>query len=250
MNKNKRIINYIINLSFFLYFLILLSERLISVFLSLSNHINMFSDGFSGYVYLLLFISIIAWFIYLLLNCGDNIKSLFKIDDNLSFKHICIASGILLLSGMVHTEYTIPVIQFISYGILIFGILLKVILINKNSDNKISLWLSFIYLVCLSMAIPVMYRSYIELHTVFHIVEAFASFILVAIFTYLLVLLFDNEENNLFIPWPIEAAIVLDVPIIMMRWNEEINYFVLIFLSVSVILFIIGYIYNKRRQKK
>jgi len=153
---------------------------------------------------------------------------------------------------MVHTEYTIPVMQFVAYGILIVGILLKVILNSKNSDNKLLLWLSFTYLVAFSMAIPVMYQSFIELSVLFHVIEAIAAFALVALFTFLLLKIF-NEENDLFMILPIAVAVLLDVPLIILRWNEEINMFVLIFISLSVLLFIVGFIIklitNKRKVK-
>lgn len=227
-----------------MYFIILLAERLISVIRSFSNGVDIFSNGFHGYVYILVFVSIISWCLYLLLKCRENIKYLFKPKEEISFNNLCVASGIILLSGMVHTEYTIPVIQFISYGILIVGILLKVILLNKESNNRTLLWLSFVYLVSFSMAIPVMYYSSIKLHILFHVIEGIASFALVGVFTYLLLLIF-NGENDLFKLWPICAAIILDVPLIILRWNEEINYFVLIFISLSTLLFVVGYIFSK-----
>lgn len=248
-DKKNNLIPYLINLSFFLYFLILIVERVISVILSLVHKVNLYGDAFNGYTYTLVFVSIIGWLIYLILKCRPAVKALFKHNDEISYKHLSIASGILLLSGMVHTEYTIPVIQFIAYGILILGILLKVITINKNSNSKLLLWLSFVYLVCMSMAIPVMYRSFIELHVLFHILEVFASILLVAVFTYLLILIFDEKEN-LFILWTIILILLFDIPLIILRWNEEINYFVLIFMSLSLVMFVIGYIVSKKITKK
>lgn len=248
MDKQTKTLNYLINLSFFLYFIILVVERALSVVLSLVNGINIFDNAFHGFVYVLVFVSILGWLIFLVLKCRDNIKYLFKPSNNISFNYLCIASGIILLSGMVHTEYTIPVIQFISYGILIIGILLKVILINNNSKNRLLLWLSFSYLVAFSMAIPVMYHSLIDLSTLFHIIEATAVFVLVASFSVLLLMLFDDRED-LFNIVPIILALVLDVPLIIMRWNEEINFFVLIFISLSAVLFAIGFI-AKQTQKK
>ncbi len=247
-DKKASVINYLINLSFFLYFVILIAERIISVALSFANNFNLFGTGFDGFTYVLVFLSIGTFFVYLFLKCRDNIKALFKKNDELSYFHLSIASGILLLSGMVHTEYTTPVIQFISYGILIIGILLKVILLNRNSKDKPLLWLSFIYLVCFSMAIPVMYHSYIEQASLFHIIEAFTIFFLVGSFTYLLVLIFSNKED-LFIPWTIGIALMLDTSLIIMRWKEEINYFVLIFISLSFVLFIIGSIVKYLKKK-
>lgn len=243
-------LNYIINISFYLYFIILIVERSISVILTFVNGINIFSNAFYGYTYMLVFLSIIGWLIYLIINCRLSIKGLFKSAEEYDFKNLCIASGILLLSGMVHTEYTIPVIQFISYGILIIGILLKVILNAKANENKAMLWLSFVYLVCFSMAIPVMYQSFIDLHILFHVLEAIASFTLVIVFTYLMILLFNNE-NNLFKVLPAILVVILDTPLIILRWQEEINWFVLIFLSLTTIMFLVGVIFNfvKNKQK-
>lgn len=243
MTKQHKLLSYFINLSFYLYFLILLIERILSVSLSISNGVNIYSSGYYGYVYTLVFFSILAWLIYLLIRCRSSIKALFSMKEeiltNIPFKDLCISSGLLLLSGMVHTEYTYSVIQFISYGILIIGILLKVIMINSNSDNRTILWLSFIYLVCFSMAIPVMYHSSIELHVLFHVLEGITSFLLVGLFTYLLLLIFNNKDD-LFIYIPIIIAVVLDTILIALRWNEEINYFVLIFIALSLFVFIAG----------
>ena len=245
MNKKEYLLNYLINVSFLLYFLILIVERTLSVVLTFVNDINIFSNGFDTFVYLLVFISIFGWLIYMSIRCRYSFVALIKKDVQIPFIDLCVASGILLLSGMVHTHYTTGLIQFISYGILIIGILLKVILIKGNNLYK---WLSFFYLVAFSMAIPVTYYSLIELHTLFHVLEGVSSIALVLVFTYLLILIFKGKDN-LFILWPIVLALVLDIPLIVMRWKEEINYFVLIFISLSFILFAIGYIITNRRNK-
>lgn len=248
MSKANKIMTYFINLCFFLYFVILITERSMSVILSFTKGINIFSDAFHGFTYMLVFLSIGAFLIYLIIKCRDAMKALFVEGVEINFMHLCIASGILLLSGMVHTEYTTPVIQFVSYGILIVGILLKVILSHKESKNKPVLWLSFVYLVCFSMAIPVMYQSMIELHTLFHIIEGVAVFALVGAFTYLFILIFKGE-NNLFKLWPIIVAVALDAALIILRWNEEINWFVLIFIFLSLVMFIVGFIVSKIKKQ-
>ena len=247
--KNKSLFLYLINLSFFLYFLILIVERALSITLSLINGVDLFGNLFNIYTYSLVVVSFIGWLVYLLIRCRGNIKALFKKDDEVSFKDLCIASGILLLSGMVHTEYTIPVIQFISYGILIIGILLKVIINSYESNNKLLLWLSFSYLVAFSMAIPVMYRTNIAQYALFHVLEAIASLSLVGIFTYLMILLFDKTDN-LFLPYPLLIMVALDTLLIVLRWQEEINYFVLIFAILSLVLFIFGFVIAFKNKKQ
>lgn len=248
MTKTDRRLIYCINLCFFLYFSILLVERLLSVILSIANGVPLYGTGFHGYVYTLVFVSIIGWLVYLIAFCRPNMKALAKPNEALTFDKLILASGILLLSGMVHTEYTMSALQFVSYGILIVGILLKVIMNHRQSRNKPLLWLSFVYLVSFSMAIPVMYETHLEIHTLFHIFEAGASIALVAVFTYLTVLLFDGKDD-LFPVWPILCLVVLDTPLIIMRWNEEINSFVLIFEILSAVLFLAGLIYKKVRAK-
>lgn len=245
-NKSKTLI-YFINLCFFLYFVLLIVERSISVVLTLSNNINLYGTVFDGYVYSLVFLSVIGFLVLLILKCRPNIKALFKPTEDLRFDWLCIAGGVLLLSGMVHTHYTISGLQFASYGIWILGILLKVISIHHKAENKVLLWLSFAYLVVFSMAIPVMYQSVIEAHVFFHILEAVGSVALVAGFTYLLIRLF-NDKADLFPLWPIILAIVIDVPLIVLRWNEEINFFVLIFIVLSTALYIVGFAYKMKKR--
>lgn len=104
--------------------------------MSISNGVSLYGTFYNGYTYTITIVSILAFLIFLFVFCKDNIKALFKYNGELDYEKICIASGILLLSGMVHTSYTNPPIQFISYGILILGILLFVIKLSKNAKNK------------------------------------------------------------------------------------------------------------------
>lgn len=247
MKNKSNAIPYLSNLSFFLYFVLLIVERSISVVLSLSNNINLYGNTFDGYVYSLVFISVVGFLVLLIVKCRPNIKAIIKPSDDLRFDWLCIAGGVLLLSGMVHTHYTISGLQFASYGIWILGILLKVISIHHKTENKVLLWLSFAYLVAFSMAIPVMYQSMIEAHVFFHILEAIGSIALVGCFAYLLLRLF-NDNGDLFPLWPIILAIVIDVPLIVLRWNEEINFFVLIFIALSTAAYIVGFAYKMKKR--
>ena len=248
MKNKSKTLTYFINLCFFLYFVLLIVERSISVALTLSNGISLYGNVFDGYVYSLVFASIVGFLVLLILKCRPNIKGLFKPSDDLRFDWLCIAGGVLLLSGMVHTHYTISGLQFASYGIWILGILLKVISIHHKAENKVLLWLSFAYLVAFSMAIPVMYQSIIEPHVFFHILEAAGSIALVGAFTYLLLRLF-NDNGDLFPLWPIILATVIDVPLIVLRWNEEINFFVLIFITLSTVLYTVGFAYKMKKSR-
>ncbi|MBO5578742.1 MAG: hypothetical protein J5955_06565 [Bacilli bacterium] len=247
--KKRQLLPLSIFFALLLYFSTLLAERTISVVQSIVNGVDLFGTPFNIFTYLLVFLSIAGWLVFLLVKCRDSIKALFKPSEEVNFKPLCIASGILLLSGMVHTEYTISVMQFVAYGILIVGILLKVIENSKTSENKPLLWLSFTYLVAFSMAIPVMYHSNIEHYKLFHVIEGISVFALVGLFTYLLVKIFDGK-NDLFMVVPIVVAIALDVPLIILRWNEEVNVFVLIFISLSTLLYVAGIIVKFIQKRK
>ena len=254
MEKSHRILNYVINLSFFLYFIILIAERTLSVVFSVVNNVKLYGNGYNAFTYSTIFASVLIWFIFLLIKCRPSIVALFRPKDEelincLPFFELSIASGILLLSGMVHTEYTFSGIQFAAYGILIVGILLRAIIKQAESPNRLILWLSFAYLVAFSMAVPVMYPSVMESYKEFHALEAGTSYVLVGVFTFLLALFF-KEEENLFIVWPVSVMVILDTILIIWRWKEEINYFVLIFASLSLILFVVGTIFSHIKPKE
>ena len=248
---NKEKIYYTINLSFYLYFLILIGERLYSFIFSLINQIEIFNNGFTAYVYITIILSFVGFFIYMILKNKASFLSIFnpkKYLDKVDFVHLSIASGIILLSGMVHSEYTVSVVQFISYGILIGGIILKGIIDKDLFKNKTNLILSLIYLICFSMAIPVSYPTSLSNPTFFYIVEALATYSLVGLFTYLLCLFFKNKDN-LFKLLPLLVMTVLDALIIGINFSIEINYFVLIFASLSLIMFVIGLIFTRKVSK-
>lgn len=241
MTKTNKL-NYVINLMFFLYFAVLIVERSISLSLTFVNKIDIFNSFFSILVYFSIFLSLTGFLVYLVIKCKKNMKALFSLkNDDLSFNDLIIAGGILLISGMMHSEYTLNILQFISYGFFILAIVLKVISIQNKVKNNIILYLSLIYLVSYSMAIPVTYQTFLDYSNIYHVISLIASYSLVGIFTYMTYKLFNNNEN-LFSYLYIIPAIVLDVFLIAFRWKEKVNVFVLIFISLSVILFIIGQI--------
>ena len=102
-----------------LYFLILFAERAQSVIRSLSGGFSfLYRNGFAGYVNTLTILSLAATIVLLAGFNRDFWKSLSG-SCTPNYLMISITAGVLLLSGMVHTEYTIAYIQFISYLSLI-----------------------------------------------------------------------------------------------------------------------------------
>lgn len=249
--KNIKL-NYIILLSFFLYFILLFTERTISIILSFINNTNIFNNGFNAFVYITVFISLIGFIIYLLIYCRNYFSQLFKINKNkdVNFNKLIIASTIILLSGMVHTEYTNSILQFVSYGILIIGILLYLINNLEKYSNKLLAWFTFVYLVCFSMAIPVTYKSMLDNSVAIHIIEGISTYLLVAIFGLMFYLFFNFKLDKLLNPLIIIVTAILDSLIIGLEWKGNPNIFVMIFLIASCAIYIASIVIKFKVKKK
>lgn len=237
--------SYFINLLFFLYFAILFAERLQSVVRSIADPaVHPMGSGFHRYVYVMTFCSLAVGVIFLIVTNYALFPALFTRSATVYAKvdlgTLSIAAGILLLSGMVHTEYTIAPLQFVAYGALIIAMFIRTATVTPSSGNPALLWLSLIYLTAFSMAIPVMYESQIGLSTLFHVIEAVTAILLVFVFTYFMRIVFVGDATNLFFWLPILVTAVLDGVLIAMRWKEKVNTFVLIFLIVACVLFCVG----------
>lgn len=250
---DKKLTNYFINVSFFAYFVILITERVMSLVTSLTKDPNMFPDAFTGYGYIAVILSIVGFIVFMVFKGRDGVKALFNYSLTPNYIDLVVASGIILISGMIHLPVNYSVVQFISYGILIIGILLKVLLNHKESKNKPVLWLSFAYLVAFSMAIPVSYPEYnIPLASAFMVYEAFVTNGLIALFVFLTISIFSDEDNLFRYWWAALSLAVLDTLLIVFRSSSEINYFVLIFLALSVLIYIAGLVIlliNKKKEK-
>lgn len=253
-NEKTPLREYLTNWFFLLYFLILFGERLQSIIRSVKDpELELFGSGFHIYVYLLTFVSL-AGFLVLFVFCNKIfLRSLFirktNVQNLVNYKMLCITGGVELLSGMVHTEYTIAPIQFVAYGMLIVAMILRTAYFQKETAGKALLWLSLGYLVALSMAIPVVYESGLANANIFHFTEAIVSALLVYIFTYMLELVFLGKAQNLFLVWPILVATIGDAFVIWLRWEEEINMFVLVSLVIALVLWLIGFIIGKMKRQ-
>lgn len=242
MSKSKgKNMNIFISWFFVLYFVILFVERLQSIIKScVDPSVSLYGNAFNGYTYTLTFLSLGATLILLLFFNNSFWHSLFNNSVLPNYSMLTITSGVLLLSGMVHTEHTLAPVQFVSYGMLIIAMILRTIQTSSGVEVPFTFWYSLIFLISFSMAIPVMYHSNIEHATLFHIIEAIASIALVFFFTYMLHKVFIGEGSNLLYFVPIIVATIFDAVIIAMNWKEKVNGFVLIFIIASVVLFAIG----------
>jgi len=232
---------------FLLYFIILFAERAQSLIRAVSQG-GLFPSTFDGLVNLTAILSLCAAVIMLILFNRGFLKSLVTPAEP-DWTALTVTSGVILVSGMVHTEFTIAPIQFAAYGMLIVAMILRAAQLNSEAENRFSLWYSLIYLTAFSMAIPVVYRSMIEKSAMFHFIEMDVMMLLVISFTVMLRRLFIGEGEDLlmWIPFLIMAA--GDAVVLWMRWTEEVNTFVLIFAVLSAALFIAGKVIFSIKKK-
>ncbi|MBQ3483296.1 MAG: hypothetical protein IJA78_03885 [Clostridia bacterium] len=241
---------YFIRLLFAVYFIVLTAERIQSILRSVQDpSVLLFGDGFNRYTYLITFISLAVSLIYLLVSNGNLFVGIFtrsaQVHGSIQMGRLCIAAGLILVSGMVHTEYTVAPIQFGAYGALIVAIIIQTALTQGSSDKPVLLWLSVAFLTAFSMAIPVMYRSNIANAGLFHVLEAITALVLVIMFTGMLCKVFCGDATNLFYTVPMLTALVLDTVLIVMRRQEEMNWFVLVSLIATCVLFCIGRLWER-----
>ncbi len=243
MEKKTFVYNILQCVFFMLYFVVLTVERIVSL-------VSAFGSPFSNmtsldqYMVVLTVLSLVGGWLSLIV-LGHKLFDFKTVKKGRDFLHPCIAAGILLLSGMVHTIGTIAPVQFVAYGCLLFAMLLHIVRGVGLNGNGVLRWISFAYIAVFSMAIPVVYTTKCVIGTcnlcsIFYPIESIASILLVALFTYMLVQFYKNEGLLTFCPWNFLIAGVLDAAVLALRWHDEINFFVLIFITLTVLIGILG----------
>ncbi len=229
-----------------LYFAILTTERIISLIACFTGDVDSF-DLLDYYMVMLTIFAMFGAYIFAVMRCTDVIK---KRDENSNvFSELGIAAGILLLGGMVHTNGSIPVMQFISYGMILISMAIHTaenVKLSKNTDKK---WLSFAYIVAYSMAIPVVYHTSIELDYLFIPIECAVSVGMVTMFTIMLTRFYHRNGESKFGLVPFRIALVGDYAVVALRCEEEVNVFVLIFICVTTVLWFAGNIMCIKKRK-
>ena len=238
--KNQSL-NPAISLLFLGYFIVLFAERSQSLVRVCSGSVSdLYRNRFDGYVNTLTVFSLIATVVLLIFANGKFWRSLFNASITPDYSILAITAGVLLLSGMVHTEYTVAPVQFVSYGLLAVAMILRTVQVSAGAENRFRLWYSLVFLIVFSMAIPVMYRSGIRSAALFHTIEAIVALALVVCFSFMLRELMIGKGENLLCWIPMLIAAVGDAAILAMRWREKVNSFVLIFILLAALLFVLG----------
>lgn len=232
-----------------LYFVILTAERVISLVVCFTGDLSKL-DSLDYYMIALTIFGIFGAYIYGAVKFLSDIK---HSDDEKKrgsvFGDLAVAAGILLLGGMVHTEGSIPPVQFASYGMILISMALHTVQNVKNTGGAAESWLSFAYTVAYSMAIPVVYHTNIALDYLFIPIECVVSAGMVAMFTIMLTKFYNGNGESNFSLLPFLIALFGDFTVIFLRWEEEINYFVLIFLCVMTALWFAGNVMCLKRKK-
>lgn len=241
-----------------LYFVILTTERVISLVTVFTGDLSKYG-ALDWYMTVLTVCSIIGAYAYMLTKCRVEVTKYSNGKVSASpaqgdglFGQLAIAAGILLLGGMVHTEGTILPIQFASYGMILVSMAIHTAVSVKQNGGGLIRWLSFGYIVAFSMAIPVVYAvedpAKVMLPWLFVPLEVVVSAGMVVLFTVMLRGFYNTSGKYSFPVAPIIAAVIGDAAVLALRWNEKINEFVLIFISVSAVLFCVGKIVSAGKK--
>lgn len=232
-----------------LYFVILTVERVISLVVCFTGDMSKL-DSLDYYMIALTVFGIFGAYIYGVVKLMGDIK---HPDDGKKrgnvFGDLVVAAGILLLGGMVHTEGSIPPVQFASYGMILISMALHTVQNVKNTHGALESWLAFAYTVAYSMAIPVVYHTQIELKNVFIPLEIAVSAGMVIMFTVMLRKFYNGNGLNSYFPVWFLFALAGDAAVLALRWQEEINSFVLIFISLTTVLWVVGTIFKHKAKK-
>lgn len=227
------------------YFVILTVERVISLIGCCIKNFKTFTV-LDYYMLMLTIFAIFGSYIFAVIKCTDTVKNH---DREKFFPNLAVAAGILLLGGMVHTDGSIPPLQFASYGMILISMAIHTaenVKLSRNADKK---WLSFAYIVAYSMAIPVVYKTNIDLAYIFIPIECVVSAGMVVMFTIMLVRFYKGDGESDFSLMPFLVALFGDFTVLYLRWEEEVNTFVLIFLSVTTLLWFAGNIMCLKRKQ-
>lgn len=229
-----------------MYFVILTTERVISLVKCCTGNFKSF-ELLDYYMVMLTIFAIFGSYLFAVIRCTDVVKHREK--NGGIFSELSMAAGILLLGGMVHTDGSIPAVQFISYGMILISMAIHTAENVKKSGNADRKWLSFAYIVAYSMAIPVVYHTNIALDYLFIPIECVVSAGMVAMFTIMLTRFYNGNGESNFSMMPFMIALFGDFAVLFLRWDEEVNLFVLIFLCVMTALWFAGNVMCIKKKK-
>lgn len=252
--QGASVFDVLIGFGFFFYFLILAVERGIGVTTGIfrGGEYSILESGKSTYsifITCLCYLSLLAGIALSAYAILPFLKALFhKEKPVFDYKMLSLATGVILVGGMIHTGLTLSYLQFTAYGFLILSMIARTI--EKAKGGKKEHILSLLYLVSYAMAVPVCY--YWNLNTplgiAYTMIQFPAMLVLVFFFSLLTYLFFQDGGVLDFSLLPFLSLILFDGLVIGLRFADEINYFVLIAAAATLVFYLLG-LFLVRRGK-
>lgn len=237
MNK---LLNRLVSIGFIGYTLILLVERIVALILSVQNggeYALVSNNVMPTIYYAIVVLSITVGAVLLAEPIFKMTVQLFKPENyEFNWKEVILGSMILLVSGMMHTGFTLSWLQFIAYGFLIGAMICVTIDSCKRNKNNYNSIVSVIFLTLFSMAIPVAYTSVNEATQVpFYVFTLLAVFAEIPLFGFMLYE-FMNKGEIRFDYSPVIAMFALSGSVVLLNFTavSNFNWFVAIFVVLTV----------------
>ena len=248
-NSKTGWLKYSVILSCVVYIVILYAERLAAVIIGFTSAEPFYtgSNAAQWYAHIITIVALVSSliaaftinrtaFIYLFTRrCADY--------DLIDFRMLSVNAGLILLGGMAHTTFTLLGVQFVSYACLLISLMLRMIdggYMNRPDVTRGRLIISYLYLACFSMAIPVVYGTVGAIRYAYLILEVITSILLVIVFTALMSVYYRSGGLlNFGIP-VILYTTAADLALIILRAPETLNVFVAVFLGLTVLFWLIG----------
>lgn len=228
MDKNKAgALRYFENAFLAIYFFVLFGERLASVILAFINA-DFAAAGFVWwYAHVATAVSLLAFLIIGMPTVIHVVARIFTADARSyadpHYRRVAYAAGALLAGGMIHTDYTILWLQFVAYGGLLLSMLLRSVATGKFGRSGVTamrLVVSYLYILCFSMAIPVVYDTTGTFAAAFIPLEIVTSLILVFAFTVMLDGYYSSGGLVNFNLLLIIFTVAADAVLLALRWTE------------------------------
>ena len=240
--KRELLFNKLKIVGLVMYFVILFIERFLAIIFSI-NHGDYYSLK-SGYAfnYVTYSVTVISLIVGVILSVKLVIgllkslflKELYPFEEK--YKSIVIAAMAFLYGGMMHTGFTLAPMQFVAYGFLIGSMIVRCVeKCVEDKHKRFESIVSVIYLTLFSMTVPVCYIA-LELGVttiLFYIVEFLAAFVLIPVFGIMLYQFYKSGITSFLFFYPLLMFSLSGLTVIL-KWREEINFFVLIFVVLTL----------------
>ena len=256
MERKSLLFNKLEIVGFLMYFIILFCERVLALVFSVSRgdeYSLLSGNGFNYVAYAVTAASLLAG-AALAVRPFVKMYRAFVSEERFSFetesKPLAVAVAVLLFGGMMHTGFTLAGVQFAAYGFLIAAFIVRAVEKCVGGGDKFLPVVSVVYLTLFSMTIPVCYISFMAqpLQGLFFAAEGAAVAFLVPTFGYMLYL-FMKDGVTSFSPVLPAVMLVLSGATVALGWTEKINWFVLIFVCLTVTVYLaFGFLARKKRK--